>query len=295
MVQIKRSGMRQIVFLCAICVSPSLSAIPVEIGATVSGASRSPDRYTRGISEFRTALELSTQHVVLDDEKGRVPGFDLYVRFFDPDAAGQQSFGLTFGTYRFAESRITEIRTDRVVHSISIQPYLPYFMFTYDYRSTAPFSRLFRRWRWEAGMGFGLVPNGSLKITGWQLHPGWVEPYNGKFQSKYGSIARLNGALVYPVDSYVIRTGLRLTYVAIGDFNGQINGTDATLYYLANGSILPLTQSGYDALTLANLAASQGPSVYGSDFLVPGMIQEKVLFTAGMTEFFVSVSVRTGN
>ncbi|MEQ9367266.1 MAG: hypothetical protein RIF32_23750 [Leptospirales bacterium] len=227
--------------ICVSILAHPLGAIPVEVGATVAAGKRSEDRFTRGMGKFRTSVAPNLLNSVQSDDFSEFHSAEAFVRLgiFEDETS---YFGITIGRFVVPEQQLRETRSDLAFTRLGFTFDVPYFMFTYHYIGEMDFWRPMRRWQWEGGFGFGLVPTARWRGEGALISPNQYLPYNINQTANQGTIARLElGLRRYVTESIFLRMGLRATYTYLGQWTGTINGGDGEFWYLRDGSITPLS------------------------------------------------------
>ncbi len=218
-----------------------LSAIPVEVGATFAAGQRQADRFSRGMQQFRTSVAPNVLSEVDSDDFADFHSAEAFLRLGIFDDRNSY-FGITVGQFVIPEQQLREFRSDLAFVQLGFTFDIPYFMFTYHYVGDIDFWRPLRRWQWEGGFGFGLVPTARWRGEGFLISPNQYLPYNINQTSRQGTIARLElGVRRYLTESIFLRTGLRATYAYLGQWSGTINGGDGEFWYLRNGGITPVS------------------------------------------------------
>ena len=272
-------------FVCglfAMVLSQPLFAIPVEVGATVAAGQRGTDRFSRGMQNFRTTLSPTILHTVDADDFESFHSAEGFLRLgiFDDESS---YFGITIGQFVVPEQTIQEFRSDLAFTRLGLTFDIPYVMFTYHYVGELDFWRPLRRFQWEGGFGFGLVPTARMRGEGYLISPNQYLPYNISQLSNQGTIARLElGLRRYVTESIFLRFGGRVTYAYLGQWGGTVNGGDGEFWYLRDCSITPL--SGINAFAAPRTVFDQNLG-----FVQASVLKNPVEVPVGVTEFQFSV------
>lgn len=232
--------------------------------------------------KFRTSVAPNVLNTVQTDDFSDFHSVEAFVRLgiFDDETS---YFGITIGQFVVPEQQLTEFRSDLALTNLSFTFDIPYFMFTYHYIGEMDFFRPLRRWQWEGGFGFGLVPTARWRGEGQLLSPNQFLPYNINQISNQGTIARLElGLRRYITESIFLRTGLRATYTYLGQWNGTINGGDGEFWYLRDGSITPLS-------SVNTFVAPQTVFEPNLGLVQASVLKNPVEFPAGVVEWQFSV------
>lgn len=257
-------------------------AIPVEVGATFAVGQRAEDRFTRGMRKFRSTVAPNVLNSVEPDDFSEFHSAEVFLRLgiFDDETS---YFGITAGQFIIPEQKVREFRSDLALSQLGFTFDIPYVMFTYHYIGELDFWRPLRRWQWEGGFGFGIVPTARWKGEGSLISPNQLLPYNINQTANQGTIARLElGLRRYLAESIFLRMGVRATYTYLGQWNGTINGGDGEFWYLRDGSITPL--SGVNAFVAPQTVFEPNLGLVQASFL-----KNPVELPAGVTEWQFSV------
>lgn len=260
--------------------------LPIEAGVQYGFAHRHEDTFSRGMKKFRTSFNPKTQRITQVDPFLRVQTREYFFRagVFD---SPYHLLGFQFGKFMFKNTPLYEIRSDLVFTSTSWSFRLPYFMFTYHYVNTIP-GRWNRKLKieWEGGAGFGFITGSKWNIHGYSLSPIQNLQYNINQRGRLGNIGRLDLGIRRTLwQGLHMRMGLSATYTHVGNFDGEINNGEGTVYFTRDGSLIPLT-------SIAALSSTSTIASPNNNFSGASLIKSKAIFNSGFTEFKIGVGYR---
>lgn len=259
-----------------------LWADQLEVGLGYSFAYRWHDTFDRGMEKYRTTLNPSTLSASQADDFRLLNAGEFSFRF--GEFPGENQFlGLTVGSLAAPALAVKEIRTDGTYTDTEWRFRVPYFLFTYAMHIPVERIRFLRQWKWELGGGFGFIPDGRWNVDGYSISPIQVRQTNSRQVAASGNILRLEAGIYRTFrEHFFFRGGLRFTYAYLGGFQGTINNTDGSYYYLKNGGIMPLSPT---SLMTAN-AYTNDPVLGPVQITV---VREKTRLSMGLTEIHFAI------
>ncbi|MBL8018725.1 MAG: hypothetical protein JNM27_03590 [Leptospirales bacterium] len=211
-----------------------------------------------------------------------MPSAEGWIRIGDV-ISDQSLFGLMVGRTYAPDISVRQLRTDGVYFTSKWNFLIPYFGLTYHYRFRPLESR---RWSYEVGGTLGFVTEPRWRTDGYFQSQFQLSRQHTSHRAAYGSLLRIEGAALKSLNDYVfLRGGLSHTFMYLGRFTGNVNGSDGYWVNLRNGGLFPLSASQF----LQTFAIDRDPILGPTQV---SLIRKQTELSLGVTQIFVSVGLR---
>lgn len=262
-----------------------LQAQYFETGLSFSPSYRFEDRSTRSVDKFRTSVSFNPLRTVEADQPDVFLNTEFFFRFsgFIGDSFKHYA-GFGIGRYAIPSFGVSEFKSNGSFFISDWRYDLTYLILTYHYRgSSLPGMR---KWQWELGGGFGLVPSALWKIRGIRQTRFSLSEFNTTHRARSGTIARLEPALVRNTGAFFFRFGLRFEYVLLGGWKGNSSGDSSDWYVLKDNSLV-LEPDFIEVNRIVNENNFFDPVIAST-----GFVRERARHTFATTQIVIGAGIR---